>query len=145
LTEPATNNPPNRPSRPFGQTSGKPGKPYTYQTMATDPDGGILFYMWDWGGGISSDWLGPYASGEFHYQTHSWSSRGSYEIRVKVKDEYGAESPWSDPFPIRMPKNRLLLIDSLFIQLLERLMDRFPLLEEIFLASPIFNQLLNSQ
>jgi len=145
LTEPAINNPPNRPSRPFGTTSGKPNKSYTYQTLATDPDGDKIYYKWDWGRDVTSDWLGPYESGEFHYATHSWTSKGSYEIRVKVKDEYGAESPWSDPLPIRMPKNSYIFIDSLLLQLLERIMERFPILEEIFLASPIFNQLLNSQ
>jgi hypothetical protein len=144
LTKPATNNPPNKPSRPFGPTSGKTDTLYTYQTVATDPDGDKVYYKWDWGGDITSDWLGPYDSDEFCYEAHSWSSKGSYEIQVKAKDEYGAESDWSDPLPVSMPKNKLSSIDSLFLQLLERFLERFPLLERIihFLQSLLNNILL---
>ncbi len=143
MTNPATNNQPNKPSRPFGPTSGKPDKPYTYQTVATDPDGDKVYYKWEWEGGITSDWLGPYDSDELCYATHSWTSKGSYEIRVKAKDEYGAVGPWSDPLPIRMPKNKLSLIDSLFLQLLERFLDHFPLLERIIhFLQPLLNNIL---
>jgi len=48
--------------------------------------------------------------------------------KVKAKDGYGAESEWSDPLPISMPKNKLSSIDSLFLRLLERFLEHFPLL-----------------
>ena len=86
--------------------------------------------MWDWGDGNMSDWIGPYNSGETCEASYVWSSKGSYEVKVKAKDEYGSESPWSDPLPISMPKNRWSF-RVLFLQFLERLTERFPWLEQL--------------
>jgi hypothetical protein len=65
-----------------------------------DPEGDNVFCLWDWGDGTESGWLGPYASGAEICVTHAWSNEGSFSIRVKVKDEYGAESEWSETFSI---------------------------------------------
>jgi len=101
-----TNNPPNKPARPSGQTSGKPGIQYLYTTTTTDPDGDQIFYMWDWGDGNFSDWLGPFNSGASASATYSWASQGQYSIKVKAKDTYGDESDWSDPLSVTMPLNQ---------------------------------------
>lgn len=52
------------------------------------------------GDGTNSGWLGPYGSGETVCADHSWDMNGTYEIRVKAKDEDGLESPWSDPLVV---------------------------------------------
>jgi|GEM_PF-6807120 len=44
---------------------------------------------------------------------------------VKAKDVHGEESPWSDPLAISMPKNKAIN------PFLERLIERFPILEQI--------------
>jgi len=44
---------------------------------------------------------------------------------VLAKDTYDAESPWSDPLAISMPKNKVI---NPFILFLERLMGQFPIL-----------------
>ena len=100
-----TNNPPNKPARPSGQTSGNTGTQYLYTTTTTDLDGDQLFYMWDWGDGNFSDWIGPFASGATASATYSWASQGQYLIKVKAKDINGDESDWSDPLSVAMPLN----------------------------------------
>ncbi len=101
-----TNNPPEKPDTPTGPASGKPGTQYLYSTSTTDPDGDFVSYMWDWGDGTTSSWLGPFNSGATATATHSWTEQGSYQIKVKAKDTFGAESDWSDPMPITMPLNQ---------------------------------------
>ncbi len=67
----------------------------------------------------TSNWLGPYDSGELTQAKHSWG-KGSYSIKVKAKDSYGAESEWSETLAITMPLSHNLLPHSFsaFIQLL---------------------------
>jgi len=124
------NQAPNKPSKPSGPTSGKAGKEYTYSTSTTDPDGDQVYYKWYWNDKINetSGWLGPYDSGDTVTASHIWEEKGDYNIRVKAKDVHGEESPWSDPLPITMPKNKAI---NPFIQFLERLIERFPILEQI--------------
>jgi hypothetical protein len=98
-----TNNPPEKPATPTGPASGKPGTSYLYTTSTTDPDGDQVFYMWDWGDGNFSDWIGPFNSGASATATYSWTEQGTYSIKVKAKDTFGDESVWSDPLPITMP------------------------------------------
>ena len=100
-----------------GPATGKVNNEYPYASSTSDPDGDQIWYNWDWGDGSSSGWLGPYNSGEGCNTFHTWTSKGNYEIKVKAKDIYGSESPWSDSLPITMPysyhpKNQFL--DLLF-------------------------------
>jgi len=138
LTEIHINKPPNKPNRPFGPTSGKKGVFYEYVSVTTDPDGDRVYYQWDWGNGATSSWLGPYDSDETCRISYSWPSKGGYEIRVKSKDGYDAESEWSDPLPISMPRSNQL-IRPLILQLLEKLMEHSPILEQIL--QPIYDRL----
>jgi hypothetical protein len=50
--------------------------------------------------------------------------------------EKGGESPWSDPLAISMPKNKAI---NPFILFIERLIERFPILEQIL--QPIYDKL----
>lgn len=128
LTQPQMNNPPKRPGRPFGPTSGTPDRYYTYQATATDPDGNQLYYKWQWKEGVTSEWMGPYDSGESCETSYKWSAEGTYNIRVKVKDEFDAESDWSDPLAVSMPNIKDPF--SGLKQLFEELLNLFPLLEK---------------
>jgi|GEM_PF-1330994 len=89
------NTPPNTPSQPSGPVSGYICILYNYSTSATDPDGDQVFYMWDWGDGNYSGWIGPYNSGATCTASHIWTNPNTYQIRVKAKDTYGNESSWS--------------------------------------------------
>jgi len=94
------NNAPDKPATPSGKSIIKAGISYPYKTSTTDPDGDHVYYKWDWGDGKYSNWLGPYASEETASASHTWQTKGSYKVKVKAKDEHGAESPWSDPLPL---------------------------------------------
>jgi len=104
----AGNDAPNKPDTPSGQTNGKTGTSYTYSTSTEDLDGDQVWYKWDWGDEVSN-WDGPYNSGDLVYTSHVWSNQGTYAVKVKAKDTSDAESVWSDPLSISMPKNKLYM------------------------------------
>ena len=93
--------------------------------------------LWRWREGT---WLLPGGeSVEICEVNHTWDEKGEYEIRVKAKDEHDAESEWSDPLPITMPKNKVV---NPFLLFLERLIERFPILEQ--LLQPLYDILVNN-
>lgn len=104
------NTAPGIPQKPQGPSSGKPGLSYKYQTSTTDTDGDQLYYLWDWGDGNFSGWEGPFNSGETAVMLHTWSKKGSYQVRVKAKDSFDAETVWSDPLDITMPTSSRFIV-----------------------------------
>ena len=109
---------PEVPDRPSGQSSGKPNEVFEYTTQTTDSEGDDLYYLFDWDDGTTSTWIGPVASGESVTESHSWSSRGSYQVRVKAKDTNGLITRWSDPLTVTMPRSKLFKWDQSWFQLL---------------------------
>ena len=97
------NQPPNKPGI-NGPISGRINQECSYITSTTDSNEDQLNYWFDWDDGTDSGWFGPYNSGATCNVTHIWTVQGKYEIRVKARDILGAESEWSDPLPITMPK-----------------------------------------
>jgi hypothetical protein len=133
------NDPPEKP-----MISGpKTGTTYTglkFKFVSTDPNSHDLYYMIHWGDGHYTPYSGPNPSGKEVTFTHSWNECGDYTIIVKVRDEFGAESPQNST-KLRINKNRPVTNPVLF-QLLENLMDHFPLLEQFPNAFPILRYIL---
>ncbi len=100
-----TSDSPTRPSKPNGPTHGTINREYTFSSVSTDPNNDQIYYMFNWGDGTSSAWLGPYSSGLTASASHSWSSIGNYNIIVKAKDINGATSDWSEPQTITIVLN----------------------------------------
>ncbi|ENO12057.1 PKD domain protein [Thermoplasmatales archaeon SCGC AB-539-C06] len=124
------NNPPNKPGKPIVVDGGStPGKEYTFKTSAIEPDGEQIYYWWDWDDESEDKWLGPFSSGEYCEASHTWGEQGSYNIRVRAKDEHDCETAWSDLLPISMPKGKS--INLLHITFLQRLVNRLPFLEQL--------------
>lgn len=98
----------------------KPGTSYNFTFIAIDPDGHNLFYLIDWGDGHSEGWIGPYVSGEEVTRNHTWFKKGTFSVRAKAKDIYGAEGPWGTE-DIWIQQSRYK-INLLFFQILERLL-----------------------
>jgi hypothetical protein len=96
---------PLKPNPPNGPDNGAAGTEYTYYASTTDPDGDEISYIFDWGDGSYSGWVGPYDSGATAQASHTWSDQGNYQIRVKAKDVHGVQSDWSDSLPVTMPVN----------------------------------------
>jgi len=70
-------------------------------TSAVEPDGDQVYYSWAFGDGDTSDWMGPYDSGDTCMVGHTWSSSGDYDVTVSVKDRFDAvAASWSDPFAV---------------------------------------------
>jgi hypothetical protein len=105
-----------------GPSQGKPGTIYLFRTSTIDPDGDDVYYIWDWGDGNYSNWLGPFPSGHEVGEKYSWDEEGAYEVRVKAKDIIGLESEWSEPLPLTMPYS----YNKLFMQFLNKLTEQFP-------------------
>jgi len=93
------NSPPNKPDKPLGPNEGTFNKDYEYIFTTKDFDGDELFYKIDWGDTVT-EWLGPYSSGQKVTQSHSWSSGGKYDIKVKAKDNKNESSEWSDELSV---------------------------------------------
>jgi len=116
---PDANNPPDKPIITGGEQNGKVGETYTYTVSAHDIDGDDIYFWFDWGDGDNTGWISAQA-------THAWDEEGTYEVKVKAKDIYDAESDWAT-LEVSMPKNKVINI-SLFLQ---ELIQRFPFFEKI--------------
>ncbi len=90
---------PNIPVKPDGPDNGKTNKEYIINSTTTDPEDDDIYYLFDWGDGYNSGWIGPYTSGEEVSASHIWTEIGDYEIRVKSHDGR-RESDWSEPLTI---------------------------------------------
>ncbi len=90
------NKPPLTPGRPNGPDSGDVDNTYDFSASTTDPDGDNLWYLWSFDSPYYSPvWDGPYSSGSPCLKSYPFSQEGTYEIKVKAKDEHGEESGWS--------------------------------------------------
>jgi hypothetical protein len=98
---------PSPPSPPkiYGTTTGIVNVSYTFYTDAiTNPNGDAFYFMWNWGDGNITDWLGPFPSGQTITGSHAWTHAGVYEVRAKIKWT-GGESDWSAPHNITIVNN----------------------------------------
>jgi hypothetical protein len=123
---------PDKPLTPSGPLNGKLGKEYTYTTSTTDPDDDQLYYMWDWGDGTFSDWIGPYSSGAECSESHIWNNRGGFNMKVKAKDINDIQSPWSDSLSISIPRNKAYINKSL-INFIDNQLYLFPIIRQLLL------------
>jgi hypothetical protein len=113
-----------------GPTTGAPGKAYLYKMQTTDVNGDDVYYFIDWGDGTTTDWIGPYNSGVVASTTHSWSEKGTYNVKVKAKDVIGDESDWGT-LDITMPFEYRYSFQIFLSHLFERFPHMFPLLRHI--------------
>jgi hypothetical protein len=97
-----SNTPPRTPNSPTGETTGYHGTTYNYSTSSTDPDGDNLYYQFNWGNNVMSNWLGPYESGELISISYAWPIPGFYSVKTHVKDIYGDQSNWSSTLLVEM-------------------------------------------
>jgi hypothetical protein len=99
---PPGNRPPDAPSKPDGPDEGETDVEYTFNTSTEDPDGDDVYYLFDWGDGNTSSWIGPLSSGAKASSSYSWDEAGEYKIKVKAKDVYDVESGWSSSATIHI-------------------------------------------
>ena len=105
--------PPRTPPAPDGPVEGEDGVEYTFTASTTDPEEEPIWYLFDWGDGTNSSWVGPYDSGETGSASKKWNDGGEFHVKVKARDVWHRESNWSDPHIISItpvPKLELGLI-----------------------------------
>jgi len=86
--------------------TGKIGETLSYNAVSSSQYHNLIYYLFDWGDGNESEWVGPYSFGEICEMSHNWTELGNYEIVVKAKDGRGYESQWSDPISLKIQKNK---------------------------------------
>ena len=129
------NSAPSKPETPIGQGTGKPGISYSYSTYSYDPEDHYLYYMFDWGDGTTPEWKGPFASGDIVNESHIWDTKGTFQVKVKARDDPngdgdlsdGLESVWSSTKPVQMPKKPFSIVNWFFTWLIQQ----FPLIDSI--------------
>lgn len=94
---------PSKPDTPSGPEEGEIGEELSYSTSTTDPNDKQVSYKWDWGDGATSEWLGPFNSGETVSESHVWTERGVYAVKVKAKNIDDFESGWSNSIVVGIP------------------------------------------
>jgi hypothetical protein len=77
--------------------------------------------MWDWGDGTFSRWIPAPSFGAYMSATHNWTEEGTYEVRVKARDHYGAEGEWSDPLTVSMPRGKSFDYNPWLLRLIHRI------------------------
>jgi hypothetical protein len=105
LRTPHPSQAPTQPTKPVGPTLGIWNVEYTYTSSATEPDNEQMYYLFDWGDGSNSGWLGPYSSGQTVTACHIWTVLGTFEVKVKARDIWGATSIWSEPLVVTITDN----------------------------------------
>jgi hypothetical protein len=122
---------PNTPATPSGPSSGVTGTSYTYSSNAIDINGHQVYFMFDWGDGTNSGWIGQINSGAIGSGTYTWNTQGTYQIKVKAKDTCGAESPWSSPLPVNIPRSKQY-INTIIQSFFENHQSLFDLIQQIY-------------
>jgi parallel beta-helix repeat protein len=124
LMEPFENSPPEKPTID-GPTEGRAGEEYHAIVHSADLDSDLIFYLVDWGDGTTSGWLGPFPQCIPIDVYHNFR-RGTYIVRVKVKDIYGHESEWSDNLEVVIPRTRVTTFAWY-----QQIIEIFPILEKL--------------
>ena len=122
-----SNTPPNLPNIE-GPTEIVPEEYCWYNISAVDPDGSEVYIYaiaFDIDCGV---WFGPYESGEEDKWYYYWAERGTFTVKAKAKDPYGAESDWAT-LEVSVPKNKA--INTPFLDFLENHPYLFPLLRQL--------------
>lgn len=117
--------PPSKPSTPYGSTSGKVNKEYTFSTKCNDFNGDQIRYLFDWGDGNKTI-TDYYPSNKTVNVTYAWIHQGTFNITVRAQDEFGIWSEWSEPLPVKMPINvinkkfnQTQILDNIYQKLLD--------------------------
>jgi hypothetical protein len=107
-----------------GPMNARTGGECTYTASATDDDGEIYYWFFDWGDGDDSGWFGLYGPHDVVTLSHSWEEKGDYLVKVRYNED-GLISDWAT-LEVTVPKNK---VRSQFDFIMERLIQRFPILE----------------
>jgi len=138
IAQPLPNNPPKTPEKISSLKFGRAGTEKSIMVKSSDVEEDVIYYLFDWGDGTYSGWVGPFESDETVKVSHVWNEKGTYNIRVKARDGSGAKSEWSESVEIKMLMGKKLSKTKL-TSYLERKIEDFPDSEKIFFLSVFDN------
>ena len=98
---------------------------FTFNSTDSNNDG--VKYFIDWGDGLIQ-WTDMNYSSKEITASHSWKKQGTVNITAKAVDFYGNESGLAT-LEITVPRTNS--VNILFLEFLEKLMNRFPILERV--------------
>jgi len=87
------NTPPDIPTTPVGPHLVPAGYEHEYCTVTTDPENHQIYYKWI---DDSSEWIGPYDSGDSACSSFIWEIPGCYSLRVMAIDDPDGDGDLSD-------------------------------------------------
>ncbi|MCK4352627.1 hypothetical protein KAW65_04385 [candidate division WOR-3 bacterium] len=87
---------------------------YSFGAYVHDPDlsDSAFDCKFDWGDGTFKDW-DYYGIGPF-FAFHACSTEGTFEVRVKARDQYEDSTEWSLPWEVKIKKNFISYVDGDF-------------------------------
>ena len=110
-----------------GKTNGKTGKDYEYTFNSADPEGDDVRFYIEWGDN-NTEWTDYASSGTDINVKHNWTEKGTYLIRAKAVDAYGADSDWVT-LEVNMPRFKSSNIKYNLLELfLKRSLNAFPVI-----------------
>jgi hypothetical protein len=121
-----------------GPTIGVPGTEYEFVFTVSDPNDDDVYLFVDWGDGNTDDYSGPHNSGDEVTLSHTFSSRGAFIVKAKAKDTSDAEGPWGS-LQINIPRPKVFAV----IQVLKRILERFPIIDRFLSIFPLYNKLIS--
>lgn len=98
-----------------GDASGRVNEPLGFFINGSDPDDSHLYFFVDWGDGSNSGWIGPFPIENNIDVTHSFTSAGSYQIRVKSQDSTENESNWSNLHSVQIFNGPQVVLSEGFV------------------------------
>lgn len=113
-----------------GPATGAPGKNYLFKVQTSDANGDDVYYYIDWGDGTSTEWIGPFNSGEQTTTIHRWGEKGTFTVKAKAKDIKGEESDWGT-MDVVMPFDYRFSFQTFVENLLQMFPRMFPVLRHL--------------
>ena len=127
-----TNSPPTISSIDADKVAWKRAK-WWYNFTVSDPDGGDVYLYWEVFNVCPDVWEGPFPSNKLISQYWILWDSGSFTVRVKARDPYGAETDWSTFKVVVLKSTAKSFVDSSLFweQLFQRYPNAFPLLQHL--------------
>ena len=94
------NFPPERPLPPHGVAYVEPGIKQTYTVSSWDRDEDQLRYQMNWDDGSRNDWSEYVQSNETVTFSKTFGEDATYNLSVRVQDEHGLNSTWSESYMV---------------------------------------------
>ncbi len=85
-----------------GSQATEAGIQNNYKAISTDDDSDKLLYQFEFSDGTTTEWLGPFDSGDSCSVNHTWAQNGTYNIKVRTQDPWDVITDWSPLYSVQV-------------------------------------------